>query len=71
MRSMTVLALCALACAFTLPARAEGTGAYLVSKGGIVKTGKGLCMRTSRWTEQNADPACKDALRQFSTASRR
>lgn len=67
MRSMTVLALLALA--FAAPVRAEGTGAYLVTKSGIVKTSKGLCLRTSRWTEQNADPACKDALRKFSTAS--
>lgn len=70
MRFMPILALCALALA--LPARAgDGTGAYLLSKGGIVKTGKGLCLRTSRWTDQNADRACKEALKSFSTASKK
>ena len=67
MRFMPVLALCALALA--LPARAEGTGGYIVTKTGIVKTSKGLCVRNSRWTDQSADAACKEALRKFSTAS--
>ena len=68
MRFTPVLALFALSLA--APAHAgDGTGAYLMSKDGIVKTGKGLCMRTTRWTEQNADRSCKQALKKMSTAS--
>lgn len=71
MRFTPVLALFALSLALpALPAHAgDGTGAYLMSKDGIVKTGKGLCMRTTRWTEQNADRSCKEALKKMSTAS--
>lgn len=70
MRFTPVLALCALTLA--LPAYAEGTGAYLVTKdGAIVKTSKGLCLRTTRWSEQNADRGCRDAMHKLSTASTR
>lgn len=71
MRFTPVLALFALSLALpALPANAgDGTGAYLMSRGGIVKTSKGVCLRTSRWTEQNADRQCKEALKKLSTAS--
>jgi hypothetical protein len=70
MRFTPVLALFALMLA--VPAHAEGTGAYLVTKdGAIVKTSKGMCLRTTRWTDANADRGCKDAKQKLSTASRR
>jgi hypothetical protein len=65
MRFTPVLALFALA--LSLPAYAGGNGAYLLDKDGhVIKSGQGLCVRTSRWTEQNADQACIAAAKKSS-----
>ena len=67
MRSLIALSICALG--FALPAYADGNGAYLVAKDGtIVKTSKGLCLRTTRWSEKNADPKCLDAMRKLAAS---
>lgn len=68
MRSLLALSICAFG--FALPAYADGNGAYLVTKDGTaVKTLKGnLCLRTTRWSEKNADPKCVDAMKKLAAS---
>ena len=68
MRSLLAVSICALG--FALPAQADNHGAYLVTKDGTaVKTLKGgLCLRTTRWSEQNADRSCLDAMHKMASS---
>jgi len=67
MRSLLALSICTLG--FALPAQADNHGAYLVTKDGTpVKTLKGsLCLRTTRWSEKNADAKCLDAMHKLAS----
>jgi len=69
MRSLIALSVCALG--FALPAYADSHGgAYLVTKDGTpVTTLKGsLCLRTTRWSEKNADAKCLDAMHKLASS---
>lgn len=73
MRSLHALAFCALALAFALPAQAGGNESYLTDKDGkIIKSANtGLCIRSVRWTEKNADRECLDKAKKATMASRK
>jgi hypothetical protein len=66
MRSLSLLALCALV--LSLPAYADAPKGYWIDKNGkVLKTAKGFCIRTGKWSEKTADRACLDAMRKNSS----
>jgi hypothetical protein len=73
MRSLHALAFCTVALAFALPAQAGGNDGYLVDKDGrIIKSANtGLCIRSVRWSDKNADRECLEKARKPTLASRK
>lgn len=71
MRFVHALGLCALV--FAAAAQAGDKDGYLVdTHGNIIKMANtGVCVRTSRWTEQKADPDCLARWKKTQTASRK
>jgi hypothetical protein len=66
MRSLSLLALCALV--LSLPAYADAPKGYWIDKNGnVLKTAKGFCIRTGKWSEKTADRACLDAMKKNSS----
>jgi len=66
MRSLSLLALCALV--LSLPAYADSPKGYWIDKNGkVLKTAKGFCIRTGKWSEKTADRACLDAMKKNSS----
>ena len=72
MRTLQLVALCALALAFAPAVQAGSNDGYLVDKDGkIIKSANGLCVRSTRWNEASADRACLDTWRGMKTATRK
>lgn len=72
MKAITAVALSALALALAAPAQA-GNDAYWTDKDGKIITSQktGLCIRTTRWTESKADPACLEKLKKTTMTMRK
>ncbi len=66
MRSVSLLALCAFV--LSLPAYADAPKGYWIDKNGnVLKTAKGFCIRTGKWSEKTADRACLEAMKKNSS----
>ena len=71
MRFVQALGLCALL--FAAAAQAGDKDGYLVdTRGNIIKSGNtGMCIRSTRWTEQKADADCLAALKKATMAAKK
>jgi hypothetical protein len=71
MRFVHALGLCALV--FAATAQAGDTNGYLVdTRGNIIKSSNtGLCVRSTRWSEQKADADCLARAKKAMMASRK
>jgi hypothetical protein len=65
MRYLSLMALCGAMLAST--AYADNDAYWIDRSGKMIKTSKNLCVRTSKWTEKKADPACMEAAKKSST----